>query len=142
MQDMNDAAAWGLPHDPIVMFERGPVFEPKEGFRGRVIAAYPKEQSPLMSGYLLHPEKIEGKAAPLEVQYGKGRVYLFGFRPQWRGQSHGTYQFIFNAIYESQGLSKPGPAFVPPPAAKPAETPGAPATPSQGGSKPAAPGDQ
>jgi hypothetical protein len=120
MQDSSDAAAWGLPHDPIVMFERGPAFEPKEGFRGRIIAAYPKEQSPLMSGYLLHPEKIQGKAAAMEVQYGKGRVYLFGFRPQWRGQSHGTYQFIFNAIYESQGLSKPAPIPVPP--AKPPAT--------------------
>jgi hypothetical protein len=62
-----------------------------------------------MSGYLLHPEKIQGKAAAVEVQYGKGRVYLIGFRPQWRGQSHGTYKFFFNAIYESQGLSKPAP---------------------------------
>ena len=60
-----------------------------------------------MSGFLLHPEKIQGKAAAVEVQYGKGRVYLIGFRPQWRGQSHGTYKFFFNAIYESQGLSKP-----------------------------------
>jgi hypothetical protein len=59
---------------------------------------------------LLHPERIEGKAAALEVQYGKGRVYLLGFRPQWRGQSLGAYKFFFNAFYESQGLSKPGPA--------------------------------
>ena len=110
VQDMTHSAVWGLPHDPIVMFERGPAFEPKDGFRGRVLAAYPKNQSPLMSGYLLHPERIQGKAAALEVQYGKGRVYLLGFRPQWRGQSHGTYKFFFNAIYESQGLSKPGPA--------------------------------
>jgi hypothetical protein len=110
VQDMSDSAVWGLPHDPVVMFERGPAFEAKDGFRGRVLAAYPKEQSPLMSGYLLHPERIQGKAAALEVQYGKGRVYLLGFRPQWRGQSHGTYKFFFNAIFESQGLSKPGPA--------------------------------
>jgi hypothetical protein len=96
------------------MFERGPAFESKEGFRGRIIAAYSKEQSPLMSGYLLHPERIQGKAAAMEVQYGKGRVYLLGFRPQWRGQAHGTYQFIFNAIYESQGLSKPAPLPAPP----------------------------
>jgi hypothetical protein len=89
-----------------VMFERGPAFEAKDGFRGRILAAYPKDQSPLMSGYLLHPEKIQGKAAAVEVQYGKGRVYLIGFRPQWRGQSHGAYKFFFNAIYESQGLSK------------------------------------
>lgn len=114
LQDMNDSAVWGLPHDPIVMFERGPAFETKEGFRGRILAAYPKEQSPLMSGYLLHPEKIQGKAAAMEVQYGKGRVYLLGFRTQWRAQSHGTYKFLFNAIYESQGLSKPAPAVLAP----------------------------
>ena len=106
IQDSGASAVWGLPHDPIVMFERGPAFEAKDGFRGRILAAYPKDQSPLMSGYLLHPEKIQGKAAAVEVQYGKGRVYLIGFRPQWRGQSHGTYKFFFNAIYESQGLSK------------------------------------
>jgi len=109
VQDMTHSAMWGLPHDPIVMFERGPAFEAKEGFRGRVLAAFPKDESPLMSGYLLHPERIQGKAAALEVQYGKGRVYLLGFRPQWRGQSQGTYKFFFNAFYESQGLSKPGP---------------------------------
>jgi hypothetical protein len=119
VQDLAHSATWGLPHDPIVMFERGPAFEAKDGFRGRVLAAYPKDESPLMSGYLLHPERIQGKAAALEVQYGKGRVYLLGFRPQWRGQSHGTYKFFFNAIYESQGLSKPGPAAP----AKSAETP-------------------
>ena len=85
-----------------------------------------------MSGYLLHPEKIQGKAAAMEVQYGKGRVYLLGFRPQWRGQSHGTYKFIFNTIYVSQGLSKPVPAYAF--AAKPAESPSA--TLASGASKP------
>ena len=120
IQDTMHSATAGLPHDPIVMFERGPAFDVKDGFHGRILAAYPKDQSPLMSGYLLHPERIQGKAAALEVQYGKGRVYLLGFRPQWRGQSHGTYKFFLNAIYESQGLSKPGPAIAPP---KPSETP-------------------
>jgi len=118
LQDAAASAVWGLPQEPIAMFELGPAFETKEGFRGRVLAAYPKDQNPLMSGYLLHPEKIQGKAAAVEVQYGKGRVYLLGFRPQWRGQSHGTYKFIFNAIYESQGLSKAG---GPVSATKPAE---------------------
>ena len=120
LQDPGASAVWGLPQEPVGMFERGPAFETKEGFRGRVLATYPKDQNPLMSGYLLHPEKIQGKAAAVEVQYGKGRVYLLGFRPQWRGQSHGTYKFIFNAIYESQGLSKPGGA-----AGKPPEGPAA-----------------
>jgi hypothetical protein len=99
LKDMTNPAVWGLPREPIVMFELGPAFDTKEGFRGKVLATYPKERDPLASGYLLHPEKIQGKIAALEVQYGEGRVYLFGFRPQWRGQSHGAYKFIFNAIY-------------------------------------------
>jgi zinc carboxypeptidase len=107
LRDSNHPGLLGMPRDPIVMFERGPAFEPKSGFQGVVLATYPKDRNPLASGFLLHPERIQGKAAELEVFYGSGRVYLFGFRPQWRGQSHGTYKLIFNAIYDSPSLAKP-----------------------------------
>ena len=107
LRDLNHPALWGMPGDPIVMFERGPAFEPKAGFQGVVLASYPRDRNPLASGFLLHPERIQGKAAMLEVFYGSGRVYLFGFRPQWRGQSHGTYKLIFNAIYDSPSLTRP-----------------------------------
>jgi hypothetical protein len=107
LKDMNQPAVWGMPREPIVMFERGPAFETKSGFRGTILASYAKERNPLASGYLLHPERLEGKAAAVEVFEGEGRVYLFGFRPQWRGQSHGTYKLIFNAIYDSPSLAKP-----------------------------------
>ena len=107
LRDANHPSVWGMPREPIVMFERGPVFETKSGFRGVTLATYPKERNPLASGYLLHPERIQGKAAALEVFYGDGRVYLFGFRPQWRGQSHGTYKLVFNTIYDSPAAAKP-----------------------------------
>lgn len=113
LTDPQHSAVAGLERDPIVMFENGPAFETMDGFAGRVLASYPKNQSPLMSGYLLGPQRIQGKAAALEVQFGKGRVYLLGFRPQWRGQSHGTYKFFFNAVFEDQGLSKPGGTIAP-----------------------------
>ena len=80
-----------------------------------------------MSGYLLHPERLQGKAAAMEVQYGNGRVYLLGFRPQWRGQSLGTYKFFFNALFESQGLSRPATAAPLPPTAHPEPSSGKPA---------------
>ena len=107
ISDPNRAGVWGLPEDPAVMFENGPAFAVKPGFRGAVLATYPESVSPLASGYLLHPERIEGKAAALEVAYGNGRIYLFGFKPQWRAQSHGTYKFFFNAIYDSPSSAKP-----------------------------------
>jgi hypothetical protein len=65
-----------------------------------VLARYAKERSPLASGYLAGADRIEGKIAALEADYGKGRVILLGFKPQWRGQSHGAYKFFFNAFYE------------------------------------------
>ncbi len=79
--------------------------------RRRVLfAIYPRDSNPLASGYLLHPERIQGKAAALEAFYGQGRIFLFGFRPQWRGQSHGTYKFFFNAIYDRSSPLKPASA--------------------------------
>lgn len=107
LKDLNHPALWGMTREPYVMFERGPAFETKPGFKGTILATYPKDRNPLASGYLLHPEKIQDKIAALEVFYGEGRVYLFGFRPQWRGQSHGTYKLVFNAIYDSPASSKP-----------------------------------
>lgn len=93
----------GAPKEVAVMFERGPAFETKSGFKGKVLASYPKEMNPLMSGYILHPEKIQGKAALVDVQMGAGHVVLLGFRSQWRGQPHGTFKFLFNALYYFTG---------------------------------------
>ena len=109
---------WGLGSDATVMFENGPAFEPKKNFRGAVLASYPDGVNPLASGYLLHPERIEGKAAALVAAYGQGRIYLFGFKPQWRAQSHGTYKFLFNAIWDSPARAGAS-TYPPPPPAKP-----------------------
>ena len=65
----------------------------------RVIATYPTDPKQiLLSGWALGAEKIAGKAALVEFTIGKGKIVLFGFRPQYRGQSLATFPLLFNAI--------------------------------------------
>jgi hypothetical protein len=90
---------YGVSDSPVVMFQAGPAFDTLPGFHGAVLARYPKQTNPLESGLLLHPEAIEGKIAALELAYGRGRIVLFGFKPQFRGESHATYKYLFNELY-------------------------------------------
>ncbi len=95
----------GMPERASVFFDRSPVFTTLEGFEGRALAKYPKAGSPLLSGYLLGEDRIQGYAAALEVKHGKGRVLLIGFRPQWRGQPFGTFKTLFNSVLYSGELA-------------------------------------
>jgi hypothetical protein len=113
--DTTSPIAKGMPAESIAWFENGPVFEvlssnfslptlsqepAKAGTQNvRIIARYPTDPSKiLLSGWALGAEKIAGKAALVEVTYGKGKIILFGFRPQYRGQSLATFPLFFNAI--------------------------------------------
>ena len=99
IKDANHPINFGLPAEPAVYFARNAVFETMRDFKGATLLGYPKDDNPLLSGYILHPEKIQNKAAALDVNYGRGHIILTGFRPQWRGQTHGMYKFLFNALY-------------------------------------------
>jgi hypothetical protein len=87
----------GMPERAAVFVDSSPVFVPLEGFEGTVLARYGEQGSPLLSGYLLGEQHLQGRAAALDVHHGDGHVVLLGFRPQWRGQPFGTFRVLFNA---------------------------------------------
>ncbi|HEX7241448.1 MAG TPA: M14 family metallopeptidase [Longimicrobiaceae bacterium] len=63
----------------------------------RVAARY-GDGDPLLSGWILSPEHLAGKPALLEARVGRGSVVLFGFQPDYRGQSIATWPLLFNAL--------------------------------------------
>ena len=102
--DTTHPVAKDMPEESIAWFENSPAFEIQTDPLAltnnfRIIARYPSDPKKiLLSGWALGAEKIAGKAALVEFKMGKGKIYLFGFRPQYRGQSLATFPLFFNAI--------------------------------------------
>lgn len=96
--DKSHQLAGGLPSRMDAYFINSSAFEVTDSQRVRVVARYGEEAEVLRSGWLLGANKLSGKAALVEVSLGRGRVILFGFRPQHRGQTWGTFPLLFNAI--------------------------------------------
>jgi hypothetical protein len=91
--------ARGLAHLTDAYFINSAAFEVTDEKRAQVVARYAgRKEDVLRSGWIVGAGHLAGRAALVEVGLGKGRVILFGFRPQHRGQTWGTFPFVFNAI--------------------------------------------
>jgi uncharacterized membrane protein len=95
--DPSRPLAHGLPEALPIWFQSSPAFEADAAV---VVARYTDDE-PLLSGWLVGAERLKGRAALVDVPLGKGRVVLFGFRPQYRAQSRVTYTALLNALYLS-----------------------------------------
>ena len=99
--------AYGMSRSAVGFFRNSlaynliPDFEPKHG---QVAVKFP-DRKLLRSGWIVGEEYIRRKAAVVDVPYGQGRVILIGFRSQFRGQTHGTFKLLFNALYYGAATS-------------------------------------
>jgi hypothetical protein len=96
--DTSHPLAAGMAGDTAAYFENSRAFETSDPHVTSIVRYVPADRL-LMSGWLLGGPVIARKHAMLEVPYGRGRVVLFGFRPQFRAQSHATFKLLFNALY-------------------------------------------
>ena len=95
--ELGHRMAVGMGSEAAAWLEGGHAFEPVQDGALRIVASYGKDPV-LMSGWLQGEEYLAGRPALVDVPLGKGRVVLFGFRPQYRGQSLATYPLLFNAL--------------------------------------------
>ncbi len=97
VSNRNSLSAVGVPDEVSVYFDQSQAFDLKPNTEAIKVMSYAKA-NPLESGWLLGPSKLEDKAAIVEMPVGSGWVVLFGFPPQHRGQTHGTFRLLFNAL--------------------------------------------
>ena len=90
--------AYGMPSQITLWSEGSPTWDAPED---QVVARYPSGHV-LASGWLLGEKYLTGKAALLDVPMGKGRMILFGMRPQYRGQSYQNFKLLFNSLVYHQ----------------------------------------
>jgi hypothetical protein len=102
--DNTNPIAFGSTPTVPIFYENGPTF----GVSGdaRSVASFTSDK-PLLSGWILGGEFLKGTSAIAEKPVGKGRIILFGFRPQYRAQSEVTYKFLFNALLYSSSTPEP-----------------------------------
>lgn len=86
-----------IGEETAAYFTNSSAFEISDGGKIKSVARYAAKDS-LLSGWTLGEKYMNGKTALAEAAYGKGKIVLFGFRPQHRGQSWATFPFIFNAL--------------------------------------------
>ena len=92
---------YGMMNDSLLFFWGSPVLKAKPSLDSEtieVVARYPEDQI-LESGWLDGEKHLSGNPALTVVKLGEGRVVLYGFRPQHRAQTHGTYKLFFNSFF-------------------------------------------
>ena len=95
---VKDPLTVGLADAQHLFFSRSLAFQAAEDATGiKSLLDYAKAQT-LASGWIKGEETIAGKSAWMRANVSKGRVHLFGFRPQYRSWSQGAFLLFLRAV--------------------------------------------
>jgi hypothetical protein len=100
--DTSHPLAYGMPKEAAAVFLGSRAFEILPAFDAKkepISAGRYAAENLLMSGWIHGEKLIQQKSSVLDIPLGNGRVVLLGFPVQFRGQPHGTFKLLFNAIY-------------------------------------------
>jgi hypothetical protein len=73
--------------------------------RPRVIARWGAQNELLVSGLLQGGGDIAQRPVVVDAPLDRGHIILFANNPVWRGYTHGSYGFVFNAILHHDNLN-------------------------------------
>jgi hypothetical protein len=90
--------AFGIDRQVDVFFDNSPVFRLVDRGAARRVAWF-ASAAPLRSGWAVGQQHLEGAVAIADLTLGAGHMAVFGPQITFRGQSHGTFKFLFNGIF-------------------------------------------
>ncbi len=92
---------YGMALNAYAVFRSSPSLRVSAGsFQDKItVAARYHEENILQSGWLIGETFLSNRPAVLEFKIEKGKVIVLAFPAQHRAQTHGTFKFLFNAIY-------------------------------------------
>jgi hypothetical protein len=98
--DNTNPLAFGMPDRVDVVFDNSPVFRlaPDAAQNNTSAVAWFAAPKVLDSGWAWGQEYLEGGAAAVAAGVGRGKVILLGPEVAFRGQPHGTFKLLFNAV--------------------------------------------
>ncbi len=99
--DTSVPVAQGVTNPVDVFYDNSPVFrlEPEAAARGVRPIAWFSSAQPLRSGWAFGQSYLENGIVGVEAPVGKGQVFLFTPEITFRAQPHGTFKFLFNALF-------------------------------------------
>jgi hypothetical protein len=99
--DATDPAAWGMPERADFYFERSASFKlPANAEAGGIKpVAWFDSDKPLRSGWAWGQKYLKDSVTVATASVGSGKLYLMGSEVAFRGQTHGTFKLLFNALY-------------------------------------------
>ena len=99
--DTSSRAAWGMQTNTDFFFDNSQVWTlgPDAAAKGLKAIAWFDSKTPLRSGWSWGQAYLDGGVIAAEARVGKGQLFLYGAEILQRGQPHGTFKLLFNAIF-------------------------------------------
>ncbi|KAA0238328.1 MAG: hypothetical protein EDM74_07055 [Armatimonadetes bacterium] len=97
----SEPECYGLPATVDVMFDNSPAFAIRADADPSMIRklAWFDSETPLRSGWAWGQGQLKDAIAALSISVGKGRLLLLGPEVLFRGQTHGSFKFVFNSLF-------------------------------------------
>ncbi len=100
--DTKNPSSWGMEENTDVLFNNSMVFkfQPEAALQGMEALAWFDKSTPLRSGWAWGESYLKDGIVAFKAPVGKGEILVFGPEITYRAQSHGTFKWLFNALYE------------------------------------------